>query len=617
MCEHFCETGAKAMSYFVCLGLSSCNVDSMIDAINPCKTFKTKILKRDKVCFAVSFHENSPLKGKRYFENKNWIAVFAGDLIEGFIPWKLVLEALENENYKVFAGFNGYFSFAALNKKDNRVFVVSDRRSQLPVFYLINDTCMCISTELLTFSRLPIEMQFDPEWLWELLFFLHPIGQTTFFKNVRRMPPASILETQIESKEHRAIEYTSKFLKKDDLLEGKDALEHCYDVFRNVIPRYFVGSKDVAISLTAGLDTRTILSFCPRLDNVTAYTYGTPGCSDLVEASKIAHALNIKHQMIPFDKDFEEQLPSLIFETIYVSSALEGVTRSSLLYIYRSLTDAGKKYPLILSGIDLDSLFRGSLGVLRGTDMGRTFTTGEKCINEVYWEELMGDSYKRFKRCMMERLDTLEAKYGRLDKPESSMSYSIYEFSPKYFGGELAIAKHFSTLRVPAWDNEIIDLSFSVKCSALSFSKSLRNYNKNPIDEMTLQAYMISKNAGPLGEIPVYGVSPNTFSKGKIACTLVRTMNLGANRIKSILLNRPSYIPLGNWDKWLNVTLEGTINNLLFKHNSMIKHFVNPKYLDSLRNNLSDPIIAKLVRAEIILRSFFNNQKDTFYRISS
>jgi len=215
-------------SFFVYLGkkLANFDIDYLVDTINPYKTLNTKILDTNHGLFAVSFHKNAPLKGNKYFEDKDWIAVFAVDLIKESITWKSIFETLEYRNYKMLSNLNGYFSIAALNKKRNKLFIISDRRSQLPVFYLIDNTNIYISTELSTFCRLPIEIKFNIEWLWEYLFFNFPIGQTTFLENVKRMPPGCVLGIDVESGKRSFSEYATRFCKKEHLLEGKEALEY-------------------------------------------------------------------------------------------------------------------------------------------------------------------------------------------------------------------------------------------------------------------------------------------------------------------------------------------------------------------------------------------------------
>jgi len=127
--------------------------------------------------------------------------------------------------------------------------------------------------------------------------------------------------------------------------------------------------------------------------------------------------------------------------------------------------------------------------------------------------------------------------------------------------------------------------------------------------KMILQAYLISKNGGALREIPVYGVPPKIFSKGKSICRLVRIKNLGPKRIVNTFLRR-SDPPLENWNKWLGGILKGVISKLIFTENSRIKDYIAPGYINSLQNRLSDSFIPKLATAEIILRLFFEANKE-------
>jgi len=464
--------------------LSDCNVNCLVDTINPLGTLATKIFNANHACIAASFHENNPLKGNRYFEDKEWIAVLAGDLIRISVPWKMIMEILDSGKYEKLKNFNGYFSILALNREKGELFIVSDRRAQLQTFYLIGERDkkirICVSTELSTFCRLPVEMTFNIEWLWEYLFFNYPIGQTTFLKNVKAMPPASILQVNIDSGRHWFSKYADRLRKKEHLLEGKESLDYAYDIFRNSIPKHFIGGETIACALTDGWDGRTNLSFCPNINGVVAYTYGTPGCSDLVEASKTVKALNIEHREILFDKTFEEKLPALIFDTVFLSSGMERITRATLLYAYSVLTEYGKSFPLVMSGISFDMQFRGHAHTpaLISSGMAKIFSTGINDIDEGYWQKLMGAYYEPFRTHISKQIENLEKDYGKLSESAAHLSYMLYELSPKYFGSELAIAKHFTTLRVPAWDNDIIDLSYSIRNSTISFSQFLADYKR-------------------------------------------------------------------------------------------------------------------------------------------
>ena len=586
--------------------ISQIDINFLVETINPIKTMDVKILNVNQGCLAVSFHKNAPLKGKKYFENKEWTAVFSGDLIEKSIPWGLILKDLEKKDYETLNILNGYFSITAYNKKTNKLYIISDRRSQFPVFYLIDNKNIYVSTEMSTFTRLPIKISFNIKWMWEYLFFHYPIGQTTFIENVKRMPPASVLEIDIETGESNNTEYASKFHKKKDLLKGEKALEHAYEVFKDRIPKYFSGSDEIACALTSGWDCRTNLSFCPNPDSVLTYTYGSPGCGDLVEAPKTAKIMAIKHQKIIFDKKFEEKLTSLMFDTIYLSSGMEHITRATLLHVYKKLTDTSEKFPLIISGMFLDGQFRGHGGsALISLDMARMFSTGKKTINEDYWKKIMEDQYDAFKKHIMQVLDKIEKDYGKLSDPETFLSYQLYELAPKYYSGELSIAKHFTTLRVPAWDNDISDLSYSIEYSTLSFSEYQMNYKSKSRKEMILQSYLISKNGGPLTNIPVHGVPPKIVLKGDILYNIIRTKNLLPKVIKKKIQRQKSF-PQEDWKKWITDNLKNDIAQLIYDDNSMINKYINPKHVISKRINTTDNLIAKFTTIEIILKLLNN-----------
>jgi len=596
-------------AYLVYIGekLSEHDITYIVDTINPLKTLTTKILNINQGSFAVSFHDNAPLKGDKYFEDKKWIAVFAGDIIEESIPWEMILKALEKSDYQTLSNLSGYFSITALNKEKNELFIASDRRSQQPIFYLIDGKNVYISTELSTFCRLPVKVSFNIEWMWEYFFFHYPIGQTTFLENVKRMPPASVLEINIESGKYFTSEYANKFHKKKHILKGEEALEYAYTVFKNRIPKYFTGANNIACALTSGWDCRTNLSFCPNKNSLTTYTYGGSGCKDLIEASKTAQAMNINHKKILFDKRLEAKLQSLMFDTIYLSSGLEHITRATLLYVYKILTNNGKEHPLVISGIFWDGQFRGHAGpAVISPDMASMFSTGEKRINEEFWKECMGDHYASFKKHILKIIDNLEKEYGKLSEPESFLSYQIYELAPKYYAGELSIAKHFTTLRIPAWDTDILDLSYSIEHSTLSFSEYLSDHKRGSRDEMILQSYLITRNGGVLQDIAVGGVPPKTILKGENIYRFIRIKNLLPIVILNRVLRRKT-APLEDWKKWLDNNLKEIISQLIFSEKSQVKKYINPEYIDSLKTEPSHDYIAKLITVEIILKLLNNN----------
>ena len=172
----------------------------LTESIDLSRSFQLKSSKVDPCFFAVTSLPRAPVRGERLFESDRWIVLFSGDVVEcESPPFGEIIASLETGKNSYFTGLNGIFGVAAYDKEKRKLYIVSDRRSQHPVFYYVDNVALCVSTDLSTFCRLKSDIQFNEKWLWEYLFFNYPVGDSTFLRDVRRMPPASILEYELNS----------------------------------------------------------------------------------------------------------------------------------------------------------------------------------------------------------------------------------------------------------------------------------------------------------------------------------------------------------------------------------------------------------------------------------
>jgi asparagine synthetase B (glutamine-hydrolysing) len=372
--------------------------DNLLETIDLSRTLRSERSLHEHRCFAVTYLDSAPVQGERLFDSDTWTVLFAGDVVErGDVPRRMVLENLENETPENLTELDGIFAIVAFDKRQGKLYVISDRRSQQPVYYHLNETGIFVSTDLSTFCRLRGSPPFNEQWLWEYLYFNYPTGGTTFLRGVYRVPAASIVEFSEESRECTIREYAPKFARKDDLIDGREALELAAGIFSERVPKYYEGADEVACALTGGWDGRTLLALAPHGD-ITAYTYGVPGCHDLEGGSRTARALGIKHLGIPFDHEFTTDLPHHMLETVYVSSGLQGVLRATLLYAYRKLTRLGHRFPLTISGLSMDMQFRGHAcaPALISHDTVRHFETGDMTVRRDFWRHIIENGYPAF-----------------------------------------------------------------------------------------------------------------------------------------------------------------------------------------------------------------------------
>ena len=292
----------------------------ILETINLISTLDTEIINTDISLFAESSLKNAPLKGKRIYEDHNCIAIFCGDLIgfNNIIPMKLIIDHIKSEKYENFKDFSGQFAIAYHEKKSKNTIIISDRRSQKPIYYKKIDNGFIFSSELPTFCRLLKSISFNEKWLYDYLFFNYPVFQTTFLKNIFKMPPGSVLTYNFKKNNINIKKYAGIFKRNEILLKESESFKTAIKTFKETIPAYYKSSENIACALTGGWDGRTVLSFAEDTSRLTAYTYGVPGCGDLIVANKIAQKVKIQHMAIPFGDDFVDKLPSYIIKSVYL-----------------------------------------------------------------------------------------------------------------------------------------------------------------------------------------------------------------------------------------------------------------------------------------------------------
>lgn len=564
-----------------------------------------------KKIFAVSYPNNTPLKGPRLYNDQDWTVLFAGDIIEyGSVPFADIIKNIANRNYSFFVRFNGIFSITAFHKQTKTIYGVSDRRSQKPFYYYHNNSMFCLSNVMSSFCRLPnIKIGFNEEWLWEFFYFNFPIGETTFLSGVKRVPPASVIKYCLFTNKIKIFEYAKLFVQKDKLLDGEEALEYAAEIFEKKIPKYYQGADDIACALTGGWDGRTMLAFAPEREKVTAYTYGSPGCSDLFSAAKIAKKIKQKHVQILLDESFLTNLPLKLFETVYLSSGLQNIARATLLHVYEQLTQFGKKFPLTVSGISLGTQFRGHAATpfLISDQMAHLYKHGKQDTRPSFWSALFDTNYELFINYIKTKLKNLQELFGDYQSSNHHLTYNLYAISTSYFCGELNISAPFTTVRVPSWDQDIIDLSYSVKQSTLTFSQ-FSDHARGDKEEMVLQAYLLSRFAPYLTKIPIRNVRPVSVFKKNHSYKALKFFTGGINKA----FHPAKRASLENWSQWLNETHSSFIDQIIFSKDAEIRNYIKDSFIAEIKSKQNTYYIAKLMTAEIILK-LINNRWQKFW----
>lgn len=580
----------------------------LMETIDPLSLSNTNVVDTDDVFLAVSSLRNTPLRGLKYYKDSRYVACFSGDLLDTpTVPWNSIIDGFKNKSHQHFADYRGTFAIAIYDGIEECISIISDRISQHPIFYCITRSGIIFSTAISTFCRLLEAPEFNVNWLYEWTFFNYPIDQTTILKDVQRMPPASILKYDLRTRTFSLFEYAACFKRRDNLIAGRQALEYAWTVFSERVPKYFVGDSEIACSLTGGFDSRVVLSLAPPeiRDLIRIYTYGVDGCFDLLEATKVSDELQLPHTKIIFDDRFLEELPELIYETVYLSNGLQGVNRSTMPYVYRTLSDSGQKFPVTMSGISGDHFFRGQGPVpdIISPAMEQIFMTGEKAVNEELYRAVYGDHFGDFANHVDDVLARLEDMHGEFNLPEAHLSFLVYEVASNHFVGETSIANNYATIRVPYWDTDIIRLAHEIAYSTLTLSRFLP-IKRDAYPENILHAYLLQRNP-EFARLPIYDVPPTLHSEnGKFRYYAYKAVRHGPKVIRS-RLKLLRYPHLEEWKDWYKTVLAEEVRTLI-SENSAVSSYLNLEFIEQMIQADNVYWLGKIVTTEIILNLIKN-----------
>ena len=589
------------------------NINDLLQTINLLGLYETKHSNFDIGVVAASWPKHDALLTSYYYENNNFIVSIGGDLV-GFKtpPWENIINAIIKKNYCYFKKLRGTFAVSILDKNNRIIFLLSDRFSHYPIFYSPLGKGVIYSSSMSTFCKLKKAPEFNINWLYEFLYFNYPLRGTTFLKGVFRMPPATVFEYNLHSCEYIFSQYADNMRKAENLLDGKTALAKAFSVFSETVPAYFQSNGKVSFALTAGLDSRTLLSFAPQLaeNSLTTHTYGPPGCPDCREASRIANDLGYNHIEIPFDKRFLADLPNAIYRTIYLSNGLERLTRATLEYSYRELTNAGKLYSAIITGVSGDHLFRDHLvgsrnaPLLISSDMMRSFQNGKPVIDEDFFRVMFQDNFNIFRDTVLIAFENILTEDCKLNDPQTYLSFLVYEVGPKLLGGYAAIVNNYSQFRSPYWDPDIVQLAYEIEYSTLGFSLALPK--KDRYREKFLQAYITKQNS-LFSNTLLQGYPLSLYAlNNKFIYFMLRFLKGSIRRIESFSRPSPTINTDTDWSVIFNTVLREHIDDLLLNR-SELSSYLSQKFIDDfvhqpLTSKKTLSFLNKILTAEIILR---------------
>jgi asparagine synthase (glutamine-hydrolysing) len=283
----------------------------------------------------------------------------------------------------------------------------------------------------------------DPRSLGEFVACGCVLENRTLFEGVHVLPPGSAWCFRAGSVETKRAYFEPREWEEQELLDPESYHQELRDIFSRRFPRYLNGHERIGVSLTGGLDTRTVMAwqrFPP--ESLPCYTYGgiDRECRDVVVARRIAQECQQPYQVIPVGEEFFARFPHYAERSVYLTDAGVEVNRAPDLYLSEKARGIA---PVRMTGLYGDEIQRPQTRAFKPVDPAPGL----------------------YSPSLLPHLNTARETYARLIKGHPT-SFSAFRQAPWHHYGILSLEQTQLAVRTPFLDNDFVRTAFRAPQSA-------------------------------------------------------------------------------------------------------------------------------------------------------
>lgn len=217
----------------------------------------------------------------------------------------LIIETYFNGSLvNLLSKIDGYYAVVLYDKKNKKILCISDRFGLKPLYIWQDNYHFAWASEIkafLSFSSFsPIITEDAFKCFIEVGYLL---GNRTWFKNVEMIGASSILTYNIDSKSSSIERYWNWSNIKPANIKFEDAAEHMGTLIKNAVRKRCLKSERIGVSLSGGLDSRSVYASISDFENIFTYTFGKTGCEDVEIAKKVANVKHATHKTFKIDNN--------------------------------------------------------------------------------------------------------------------------------------------------------------------------------------------------------------------------------------------------------------------------------------------------------------------------
>jgi asparagine synthase (glutamine-hydrolysing) len=344
-------------------------------------------------------------------EDRTWLAMMDGEVYDydlhrktlteaghqfaGASHAELLLHGFEHAGLKFFKDLQGSFNAVLWNTKNRKLHLIGDRLGMKPLYYVKRPGRFLFASEIKSLLvDQEVSRNIDVRGLAQFFTFGQLLGEDTLLEGVRLLPAAGCLTYEAGADKVSIERYWRlESHAGTNGLSSSQILDRLDEAFKNAVDRRVQGSEKLGISLSGGLDSRTILACVDPSRELTSVCLGMEGSMDHDCAAEMARLTNRPHHKYvlntQFLAHFEDHLRHMVHLTDghYLCQCIVMPT----LPLYRNL------------GIEV--LLRGHAGELMHMEKAYNFSLDHQAMQMKAPAELEAWLFKRLRTYMLESVE--------------------------------------------------------------------------------------------------------------------------------------------------------------------------------------------------------------------
>ena len=254
---------------------------------------------------------------------------------------------------------NGIFALAIWDDRDRRLFLARDRLGVKPLYYIRRDGLFAFASEVKALLPLLGRPELEPTALADYLTFLWVPDPKTAFREILTLAPGHYAWVEADRVSIR--QYWDLSFEPEERPEGEWREAVAETVQRSVV-RQTVSDVPLGSFLSGGVDSSAVVAAMARNGaRVRTYTIGFSEADleheivpdDLRYARLVGRRFSTDYHEQIVDPDVLELLPKAVWHLE------EPVADPAAISTYLICREAGKRMPVMLSGMGADEIFAG------------------------------------------------------------------------------------------------------------------------------------------------------------------------------------------------------------------------------------------------------------------